>query len=307
MNSNNKSLYEFINMSEGDFPIRCHHTVLQQKGPTFTGHWHEHMEFHYYTKGSAIVYCNSSPICANVGDLVIVNSNELHSGENTSGELQYICIIVGVNHLHSSIIDPVETKYITPIEQNLIMFQNKISGVENVAQCINNIAMEYNSKHIGFELEIKSNIYHLLALLMRNHVKKVLSQSEYRVRAKNLERFSIIFNHINENYADELTICKLSHMVNLSSFHFCRLFKDITGKTLSEYINRVRIEKAERFLLEHQYAIGEVASLCGYNDINYFSRVFRQHRNMSPSQFRSVSQCNTKEIKIPGASGITGF
>ena len=289
MNSKNKSLYEFINMSEGDFPIRCSHSVFHQKGPTFPSHWHEHIEFHYYTKGSAIVYCNSSPIYAKAGDLVVVNSNELHSGENTSGELEYICIIVGVDHLHSSIIDPVETKYITPIEQNLIMFQNKISGVESVAECINNIAAEYNSKQTGFELEIKSNIYHLLALLMRNQVKKVLSQSEYRLRARNLERFGIIFSYIDEHHADELTINILSRMVNLSVFHFCRLFKEITGKTLSEYINRVRIEKAERLLLEHEYTIGEVASLCGYNDINYFSRMFRRHRNMSPTQFRSAS------------------
>lgn len=290
MKGNNKNLYEFINMSEGDFPIRCHHTVLQQKGPTFQSHWHEHIEFHYYTKGSAIVYCNSSPISAKTGDLVVINSNELHSGENISGELEYICIIVGVDHLHSSIIDTVETKYITPIEQNLIMFQNKISGDKGVAQCINNIAEEYTSKQTGFELEIKSNIYHLLALLMRSQVKRILSQSEYRLRARNLERFNIIFNHIDENYAEELTINTLSRMVNLSSFHFCRLFKEITGKTLSEYINRVRIEKSERLLLEHEYTIGEVASLCGYNDINYFSRVFKQHRNISPSQFRSASQ-----------------
>ncbi|NJD01956.1 MAG: helix-turn-helix domain-containing protein [Ruminiclostridium sp.] len=292
MNSNNKSLYEFINMSEGDFPIRCHHSVLQQKGPTFPCHWHEHIEFHYYTKGSAIVYCDSSPIYAKAGDLVVINSNELHSGENTSGELEYICIIVGVDHLHSSIIDPVETKYITPIERNLIMFQNKISGVESVAECIKNIVTEYNSKQVGFELEIKSNIYHLLALLMRNQVKKVLSRSEYRLRARNLERFGKIFGYIDEHYADELTIHTLSCLVNLSGFHFCRLFKEITGKTLSGYINRVRIEKADRLLLEHKYAIGEVALLCGYNDINYFSRMFRRYRNMSPSQFRTTSQYN---------------
>ncbi len=289
MKNNHESLYEFINMSEGDFPIRCHHTLLQQKGPTFQSHWHEHLEFHYYTKGNAIVYCNSSPIYAKTGDFVVINSNELHSGENISGELEYICIIVGVNHLHGSIIDTVETKYITPIEQNLIIFENKISGVERVADCINNIDAEYASKQIGFELEIKSNIYHLLALLMRNHVKRVLSQSEYRLRAKNLERFSRVFSHIDANYPEELTIEKLSRMVNLSSFHFCRLFKEITGKTLSEYVNHVRVEKAERLLLEAGHAVGEIASLCGYNDINYFSRVFRQHRNMSPSQFRQAA------------------
>lgn len=289
MKDSNKNLYEFINMSEGDFPIRCHHTVLHQKGPTFASHWHEHMEFHYYTRGNAIVNCGSAPIYARTGDLVVINSNELHSGENLSGELEYICIIVGVDHLHSSIVDPVETKYITPIEQNLIMFQNKISDDRSIAGCINNIAAEYTSKQTGFELEIKSNIYHLLALLMRNHVAKVLSQSEYRLRTRNLERFSTIFNHIDENFTDDLTITALSRMVNLSCFHFCRLFKQITGKTLSEYVNGVRIEKAERLLLEHEYTIGEVAAMCGYNDINYFSRVFKMHRNMSPSRFRSAS------------------
>jgi AraC-like DNA-binding protein len=284
---NIENLYEFIDMTTGDFPIRCHNTFVNQKGQIYSSHWHEHLEFHYYIKGEAVVYCNSTPIQSKAGDLVVINSNELHRGESLSDELHYICIIVGVSHLHSPIIDRVETKYITPIEKNLIMFNNKLSGNQKISAIVNNIAEEYNSKQVGFELEIKSNIYHLLALLMRNHVKRVISQNEYQMRVKKLERFSPLFRHIDENYADVLTISMLSRMVNLSSFHFCRLFKNISGKTLSEYVNGVRISKAEKLLLESNYSIGEVASLCGYNDINYFSRVFKQHRNLSPSQFKN--------------------
>jgi AraC-like DNA-binding protein len=249
------------------------------------------MEFLYFLKGSADVYCNSVPINAKAGDLVIVNSNELHAGENTSGELDYICIIIGVSHLHGAIVDPVETKYITPIEKNLILFENKIRGIENVAACIKQIAAEYKTKMIGYELEIKSNIYHLLALLMRNHVKKILTKNQYRLRIRNLERFKCIFEYMDNNFTEELTIEKLSRMVNLSSFHFCRLFKEITGKTLSEYVNGIRISNAEKLLLNPDLSVSEIAELSGYSDINYFSRMFKRHRKMSPTRFRAVSHC----------------
>lgn len=281
------NLYEFINMSEGDFPIRCHQDYHPKMGPTFSMHWHEHIEFHYYLRGRAIVYCNSTPIEAAEGDLVVINSNELHNGVNISDDpLEYICIIVGVNHLYSSIHDSVNTKYIKPIEQNLIMFENRIRNMPEITRCIRNIKEEYYEKMPGFELEIKSNIYHLLALLMRGHVKKVMSPGEYRLRARNLERFGMIIKYIDENYFEELSIQKLSGMMNISSFHFCRLFKDITGKTLSEYVNSTRIAKAEKLLQENELTIGEIASQCGYNDINYFSRVFRNHHNISPSKYR---------------------
>ena len=284
------TLYEYINMSEGDFPIRFHHDTFHKVGPIFRNHWHEHLEFLYFVKGHAVIYCNSVPITAKVGDLIIVNSNELHSGENLSGELHYICIIVGVSHLHGAFVDPVETKYINPIERNLILFENMISGVQNIISCIKKIAEEYETKHIGYELEIKSNIYHLLALLMRNHVKKVLSRNEYRFRIKNIERFKCIFQYMDENYTEELTIEKLSRMVSLSSFHFCRLFKEITGMTLSRYVNSIRISRAEKLLLNEDLSVSEVAELSGYNDINYFSRMFKQYRKMSPTRFRNISK-----------------
>jgi AraC-like DNA-binding protein len=249
------------------------------------------MEFLYFIRGSAIIYINSSPIQAREGDLIIVNSNELHAGENTSGELDYICVIVGVSHLHGAIVDPVETKYITPIERNLILFDNKISGVQNIAACIENIAEEYKAKRLGYELEVKSNIYHLLAILMRNHVNKILTKGEYRTRVKNLERFKDIFRYMDENYTEEITIEKLSKMVNLSGFHFCRIFKELTGKTLSEYVNGLRISKAEKLLLDPDLSVSEIAAQSGYNDINYFSRMFKKHRKMSPTRFRAVSNC----------------
>lgn len=275
-------------MMEGDFPIRLTCCIYPRTGPVFESHWHEHIEFLYFLKGRAVVQCNSVPIDAEAGDLIVINSNELHSGESKSEDLVYYAIIIDVAVLHSAFVDSCETKYIKPIEKNLILFENKVKADKNMTNCINSIMDENRLKETGYELAVKSHIYMLVVMLLRNHVKRILSKTEYNVRLKNLERFKVIFRHIHDDFAEDLSINAFSRLVNISSFHFCRLFKELTGKTFSEYVNEVRISKAEEMLAESDLSISEIAINSGFNDINYFSRVFKQYRKIPPKEYRKI-------------------
>lgn len=64
----------------------------------------------------------------------------------------------------------------TPLAQNLILFKNLVRGDKDVLECVNKIIEEFFTKNLGFELAIKSYIYKLIVLLMRNYVKKSLQR-----------------------------------------------------------------------------------------------------------------------------------
>lgn len=277
--------YEKIDKLALDFPILYHYDLLR-KETKFRKHWHEKMEFLYFIRGQGAVICNTKRIPVSSGVLVVINSNEMHCVESISEKLEYFCIIIDNLLFKSLHTDICETKYIDPIYQNLIIFKNRVENDEKVLECINNIVDELNMKDTGFELSVKSYIFRLFVLLLRNHVETTLTPREYDARVNNLNTINNTLQYIEKNYDKSVTLDQLSEMAGLSKYYFLRLFKKITGKSLIDYINFIRVNKAAEMLKKTDKNITEVAFSCGFNDANYFSRVFKKYKGKPPSEIK---------------------
>ena len=70
--------------------------------------------------------------------------------------------------------------------------------------------------------------------------------------------------------------------------YFCRFFKKVTGVTVTDYLNKFRIEKAAYLLKNTTASIGRVSELIGFDDTNYFSRIFKKYTGMTSSQSRAL-------------------
>lgn len=284
------ALREPMDMPDPRFPIKLNHCRFDRYGATtFPYHWHKHLEFLYFVEGEARITCNSSAFDVGPGDLIVVNSTDLHHGVSLSDRLFYFAVILDPSLLHSQSLDAVETKYIMPITQNRILFRNRISGDPDVTACIDNLIQEYKAREIGFELAVKSCLYKLLAILLRNHVQQSQSPQEYSARIRHLERFAPVFQYIEEHYGEKIGVDRLAAVASLSRFHFSRQFKELTNKTVSDYVNFIRVGKAETLLRNTSLSISEIAAATGFSDIYYFSKLFKAHKQVSPSRFRSES------------------
>lgn len=277
-------------MPNPSFPVKLHprHTRKMAVGETlFVPHWHEHIEFLYFVAGKAVVECGSQPVNCETGDLCVINSNEPHYGVCASEDLSYYAVIVDLSVLHSHAWDAVETKYISPITRNRILFQNRISGDEEVTRCMLAIIRELERQDLGYELSVKSQLYGLVSLLVRKYVATPKELDAYRYRLKEQERLAPVFIYIDEHYREKLTVRQLADLAGLSRYHFSRLFKLVTDKSLVEYINLIRINKSESLLRNKALNISEIALATGFSDIFYFSRTFKKHKKVSPTAWRN--------------------
>ncbi len=277
-------------MPNPSFPIKVNPPFSHKfvSGQTlFVHHWHEHMEFLFFTSGSAVIECGSTPIACRSGDLCVVNSNELHYGFSTSENLSYYAMIVDISLLHSHAMDAVETKFITPIARNQILFQNLVSGDEEINRCMQMLIHELHQQELGYELSVKSQLYGLLSLLVRKYVAATSKLDAYRHRLKGLERLAPVFAYIDDHYKEKLSVEQLASIAGLSRYHFSRLFKQLTDKSLIEYVNLIRINKAENMLRGKSMNISEIAMATGFSDIYYFSRTFKKLKKMSPTEWRN--------------------
>lgn len=97
-----------------------------------------------------------------------------------------------------------------------------------------------------------------------------------------------IREYIKEHCCDPINLSSISGYVNYNESYISRVFKQVTGSGIAEYVNQVRLEKACSLLKETQESIQTIALETGFDSPQYFSNVFRKHRGMSPSEYRNL-------------------
>lgn len=90
------------------------------------------------------------------------------------------------------------------------------------------------------------------------------------------------------NYARHITLDQLSRHVGMNRSAFCTFMRKNTGMTLSEFVNRLRLERAREKLLHTDCNISEIAIDCGFQNISYFNRLFRSHYGCTPKSIRTT-------------------
>jgi AraC family transcriptional regulator, arabinose operon regulatory protein len=104
-------------------------------------------------------------------------------------------------------------------------------------------------------------------------------------------RLKPVLQYIEEYYNKPLALTELSDVAGITPQHLCHSFKKITSHTVTEYINMVRIRKSKELIIQHRdMQMKEIAIMAGFQDVSYFSAIFRKLVNLSPSEFRNLMQ-----------------
>ncbi len=101
---------------------------------------------------------------------------------------------------------------------------------------------------------------------------------------------------INANYTNRLTLDQLARQAGVSRYHFTRIFKLFTGQTFKDYLNVKRVEAAKRLLALPDVNVSQACYSVGFNDVSYFSRIFKRYEGVSPSRYKN--KCCDRGKKI---------
>lgn len=95
-----------------------------------------------------------------------------------------------------------------------------------------------------------------------------------------------MMEYIQANLNSPLSLESLAKLAGLSPTYFHKIFHDITGVALNVYITKLRIEKAKELLIRTTTPVYHIAQECGFENIPYFSSLFKKHQKISPAEFR---------------------
>ncbi|MCQ6265901.1 response regulator [Fictibacillus sp. WQ 8-8] len=122
----------------------------------------------------------------------------------------------------------------------------------------------------------------------------VSSLNEHKEENSN-ETILSVTRFIQHHLQDKLTLKQLAERVYFHPQYLSRLFKQETGRTITEYITLKRIEKSKELLVNSKTSITDISQQCGFTDINYFSRVFSKMEGVPPKKYRDYQEDLRKE------------
>lgn len=157
---------------------------------------------------------------------------------------------------------------------------SKLLSVYNVSipDILNNSSDIY--KQIFLSKSI-NDVFSLITDIVRassNYLGSGERQSNYIIKN--------VLCYIKENYNKQINLQLIANHIHMNSSYLSRLYKKKTGDTVTDTINRLRIEKAKELLLKSDIKSYEVAEMIGISDSAYFSYVFKKYAGMSPKDYK---------------------
>lgn len=137
---------------------------------------------------------------------------------------------------------------------------------------------------------IKTSVIEMLPGMIQKAIGK-LSVPFTEAEKESEEQFSDdilgrLQKYISEHYTDKLSLTQIANEVHANGSYLSRLYKTKTGQNLFDVINKMKLEKAKEYMSQGK-RIYEIAQLVGYDDVSYFSRVFRKHEGCSPREYEN--------------------
>lgn len=247
--------------------------------------WHFHPEIE-------LVYINASKGLRQVGihseeytdgDLVLIGSGIPHLNFDYQLSEEYDIIVI---HLLSDFLKYEKVSYeLQPIVDLIRKSKYGLSFSPSIKHRIGQLMFKVAEKE-GFAQYL--GVLNILNLLSEDDGAYTLHDHPYENQPIWKEQFRLkdLYQHIDENYMNEISLSEAAEICHLSKEAFCRYFKKATKTTFVTFLNRYRIAQAKRMILSNE-PISRVAYKCGFENLAYFSRVFRKVTGESPTGFRN--------------------
>lgn len=184
--------------------------------------------------------------------------------------------ILGHIFSHSQDLDTMQTRI---IELLTIMSRATITGGANADKVLT-INHHFIQELQKFQTE--ENISHWLATALRHFTDLTFNLVDCKY--KNIICKSI--KYIRDNYSDNLSLEEVANYVGYSPSHFSKIFNQELGCSFRTYLNGVRVEKSKSLLFSSTHTLLQISEECGFHDLSYFTKVFRNAVGVTPDRYR---------------------
>jgi AraC-like DNA-binding protein/mannose-6-phosphate isomerase-like protein (cupin superfamily) len=271
-----------------DFPMLISEEKLSDyESGSFIWHWHPEIEITYIKKGQIIYRVNNHTFHLKTGNILLCNSNVLHTGRmENNRDCEYISITLLPKLIYGTYESLLYKKYVEPIVCNMnlsaILFDASNQWYYSVFSTINTIIDLYNQKLPFYELELSIQLQSFWKIIAENYLRFSYDSMD----TFNYERIRSIMTFIEKNHAEKISLNDISDFISLCNSECSRLFKRYMNVSLFKFLQEYRIEKSMDYLTDYEFTISQIAGKVGFSDSNYYSKIFKKLKGISPREYR---------------------
>ena len=257
----------------------------------FKSHWHSSVEIIMPVENYYNVILDNKVHRINPGEIFIIPPRAMHELEPPAdgGGVRFIFLfninvmaqLKGFASIQGMLSKP---QHITKDSHPLVY--------NETYQTLLDMCKEYISGNPYSELSIFSLLIRMLISLYENHIQTtdLFQNVNVNKHQEYVAKFGNLLEYIDTHYTEDLTLEAMADIIGFSKYHFSRLFKQYTNFTFCDYLKHRRIQAAEILLDQPEYSITEVALQAGFPSISTFNRIFKEYKNCTPTEFRTVRQ-----------------
>ena len=279
---------ELVKHGAPNFPIACYHDDLSINQVPW--HWHEELEAVVVTEGALLLGCGSEQYAVHAGEGFFVNSGIIHGCWNYQSSHCRIHSIVFHPRLVGGTPDSVYfQKYIFPLMDNRIsgslFLSPKLPWQAEILRHIESAWQSISQEPYGYEFEVWHHLSKIILLLHSNIPAGVTNSNLKSLR--DAQRIKVMLQFIHEHYPERITVTEIANSASISESECLRCFRSTVRLTPIQYLRQYRIQQAANLLISTQEKVSSIAHSCGFEDLSFFAKTFRELKGIAPSQYRN--------------------
>lgn len=237
-------------------------------------HWHRSIEIFGVKSGSLNFILNDEKIEFHAGDIVVVNSYEVHAIHALRPNQTFV-LQIPINEF---------ANYYT--EEQYIMFSHCNDLYDRtLLQYFIELYDLYNAKETGYQFLIRSKFYELEYLLVTQYRNLEVNKNTLE-NNKQLRKLELITGYLKEHYKEDISLESISNTFGYSSCYLSRMFFKHAQINYKAYLQSIRLEHALKDLDKNEATIGEIALSNGFANSKAFTKVFQRRYGVSPNEYR---------------------
>lgn len=251
-------------------------------------HWHYFVEMLLITKGSIQLDCEHLSYIANAGDFLLIPPRMVHRiRHNHIFPSRYDVIKFDVNSIRmSSVYLPQIRRTLDQLLTNRQILFPAQEAKHTYIHAFNHIATELQSKQFGYEANVFNSLCMILLQLVRDLPADSRLASSLSVNGQYTDFFSAVLEYIDQHSAQSIQVTDLAKKSGMCYSNFAKRFKETYGRSCKEYIEYVKVSKAEELILYSQFDLNYIAQATGFADTSHMIRTYKKFKNETPKQAR---------------------
>lgn len=276
---------EIISFEQTGLFIRSNE-VSMRKGETYRGlHSHSAIEIVEVKRGLLSCCVGDEVITAKANDIVLINSSVVHRLYSDNADIIYTNIDINYYEKNSFDDDYISLyNFVSSLKAKPYAVFQSSKQLRDILEKINKKYYETNENSKWY---LKAYIYELIAFM---HEHEFILP--FALLIEEIKKIEPIVRYIESNFKSPITLDDICMFVKYNKYTVCHNFKNVTGSTVFEYINYLRIRHAINKLKEKSLTVLEIATDSGFSSVTYFNRVFKNTIGCSPSEYRKNMNIN---------------